>query len=310
MREAVQAHVIIATKGRADQVCDLLDWLSMQTLQPASVVIVGVTQADVDGVVNAPYARRGHVQVLLTDEAGLCLQRNAGIEHLLDSTPPALDHRFFVTFFDDDFRPAFDWLEKCRDTFVANDDVAAVTGHVLADGVHGSSLTDDDAAAYIDRKRMPDKHWASGDEERSLASMYGCNMAFRDLVIRQCRFDENLPLYGWQEDQDYTAQARRFGRTIYTPTCRGVHLGTKSGRVSGLRFGYSQIANPLYLTRKGTMGLRKSARFVLRHLVANTTQGVRAHPLVDYRGRLRGNLMAIVDCLRGRCHPRRVLDLR
>lgn len=310
MRKAVQAHVIIATKGRADQVCGLLDWLSMQTMQPTSVVVVGVTQADVEGVADTPYAREGHVQLLLTGEAGLCLQRNAGIEHLLDSALRAPGHSFFITFFDDDFRPAFDWLEKCRDTFVENDGVAALTGHVLADGAHGSSLTDDDAVAYIDGKRMPDKHWASGAQERSLASMYGCNMAFRDSVILECRFDENLPLYGWQEDQDYTTQARRFGRTIYTPACRGVHLGTKTGRVSGLRFGYSQIANPLYLMRKGTMGVRKSARFVLRHLIANTTQGVRTHPLVDYRGRLRGNLMAIVDCLRGRCDPRRVLDLR
>lgn len=306
----MQAHVIIATKGRADQVRELLHWLSLQTLQPASVVVVGVTQADVEGVVDTPYARAGTVQVLLTEEAGLCLQRNAGIDHLLDSGLIELDPGFFVTFFDDDFRPALDWLERCRDAFVAHDDVAAVTGHVLADGVHGSSLSADDALAYINHQREPARHWASGPQERPLASMYGCNMAFREPVIRQCRFDENLPLYGWQEDQDYTAQASRFGRTIYTPTCRGVHLGSKSGRVSGLRFGYSQIANPLYLTRKGTMGRRKSVRFVVRHLLANIAQGVCNHPLVDYRGRLRGNLMAIIDCLRGRCHPRRVLDLR
>jgi GT2 family glycosyltransferase len=303
--------VIIATKGRADHVRELLDWLSLQTLQPASVLVVGVTQADVEGVAGTPYAKGGNVQVLLTGDAGLCLQRNAGIEHLLDSLLVGSDpDGFFVTFFDDDYRPAFDWLQKCHDIFVANADVSALTGRVLADGVHGADLTDDDAVAYIERKRQPTKHWASGEQERSLASMYGCNMAFRDLVIRQCRFDENLPLYGWQEDQDYTAQAKRFGRTIYTPACRGVHLGSKSGRVSGLRFGYSQIANPLYLTRKGTMGVRKTARFVLRHLLANTAQGVRTHPRVDYRGRLRGNLMALVDCLRGRCHPRRVLDLR
>jgi GT2 family glycosyltransferase len=306
----VQAHVIIATKGRAAQVCELLRWLNLQTVQPASVIVVGVTPDDVEGIAAMPYAA-GNVTVLLTHEAGSCLQRNAGIEHLIDACLIDGDRqRFFVTFFDDDYRPAFDWLQRCRDTFIAHDDVVAVTGHVLADGVHGQSLFDEDALAYIGGKREPEKHWASGDTERVMASMYGCNMAFRDVAIRQCRFDENLPLYGWQEDQDYTAQASRFGRTLYTPACRGVHLGSSSGRVSGLRFGYSQIANPLYLSRKGTMGLRKSARFVLRHLLANGAKGVRVHPRVDYRGRLRGNLMAIVDCLRGRCDPRRVLELQ
>jgi hypothetical protein len=307
----VEAYVIVATKGRAREVYELLDWLSEQTLQPRSVVIVGVESADVAGVETHPYAIGGKLHVLRTQTAGLCIQRNAGLDYLLapDRQAGQVDG-FFVTFFDDDFRPARDWLQHCRDTFLARPDVAALTGRVLADGARGASLSSAEARGYIEGRIAPSKHWASGERERDTGSMYGCNMAFRASVVRYCRFEENLPLYGWQEDQDYTAQARALGRTVYVPACKGVHLGCKSGRVSGMRFGYSQIANPLYLWRKGTMPAGKGARFVLRHLLANSARSLRRNTLVDYPGRLKGNLLAIVDILRGSCHPGRVLELR
>jgi hypothetical protein len=91
-------------------------------------------------------------------------------------------------------------------------------------------------------------------------------MAFTDTVIRQTRFDVNLPLYGWQEDRDYTDMALRLGRVIYFPDCRGVHLGVKSGRTGGGKLGYSQIANPVYLMKKGTMGYKIGLKFIGRAL--------------------------------------------
>ena len=45
---------------------------------------------------------------------------------------------------------------------------------------------------------------------------------------------------------------RAYETTSRANVLRGVHLGNKRGRVSGLRFGYSQIANPIYLLQKGT----------------------------------------------------------
>ncbi|AZO77314.1 hypothetical protein B5U98_17255 [Bosea sp. Tri-39] len=41
---------------------------------------------------------------------------------------------------------------------------------------------------------------------------------------------------------------------------RGVHRAVKRGRTSGLRVGYSQIANTVYLARKGTMRRLRALR--------------------------------------------------
>ena len=90
---------------------------------------------------------------------------------------------------------------------------------------------------------------------------------------------------------------------------RGVHLGNKRGRTSGLRFGYSQVANPLYLRNKGTVGLKWALRLMGGNIAANILGSLKPQGLVDRRGRLKGNLIALGDFVRGRLDPMRVLDL-
>jgi hypothetical protein len=306
----MRAYVIIATKGRPREVTELLGWLDCQTLLPVAIIVVGAEAADIDGLADCPGPGKANRIIVTTDMAGLCLQRNAGFDCIksLENANPS-DSGYFVTFFDDDFRPADDWLKHCAELLDNQPDVVAVTGHVLGDGVHGHPLTSDQARSYIEGRLKPDNHWASGERQVEFQAMYGCNMAFRDRVVMHCRFDEELPLYGWQEDRDFTSQARHYGRTVYTPECKGVHLGISTGRVSGIRFGYSQIANPLYLIGKGTMRRALGAKFVMRHLLANSTRLLHQNSRVDYAGRLKGNLLAISDVVRGRCHPQRVIKL-
>jgi hypothetical protein len=183
-----------------------------------------------------------------------------------------------------------------------------LTGQTLADGVRTEGLTENQATAFLNGEAPPQSHWASGADERDSDSVYGCNMAFIDTVIRAVRFDEALPLYGWQEDRDYTGMAKRLGRVIYFPDCRGVHLGVKSGRTSGIKLGYSQIANPIYLMKKGTMGHKIGLKFIGRALAANIVRSLSDHPFVDYRGRLRGNMRALLDVLLMRSDPRNILN--
>lgn len=303
----LNAYIIIATKGRAAITFELLTWLQRQTLPATHVVVVGSEAKDVTDLDQHPCVLAGLATIKIARQAGSSHQRNVGVDvarqfGLLGEVPS------FAVFMDDDFRPDKTWLEAAERNFRSQPDLVGLTGHVLADGAQGTPLDTEDARVYLRGQKPPEPHWASGDTPRPMDSLFGCNMAFRDTAIRQCEFDEALPLYGWQEDQDYTSQASRIGRNIYTPDCRGVHLGSKSGRTSGLRFGYSQIANPLYLIKKGTMSKRKAYKFIARHLVANTVKSLGRYPTVDYPGRLRGNVRALVDLASGRCDPRRILE--
>jgi len=276
---------------------------------PAFSIIIGTEKSDLEGLDNHPLIQSGQGQLLISPKMGSSAQRNCGLETLKQQGYFAPGHgRFFCSFFDEDYRPDQNWL-KCAAERFEKGDIVGLTGHVLADGVGINGLTEEQAIAFLNDETPPQPHWASGAEERTVDSVYGCNMAFMDTVVQQTRFDENLPLYGWQEDRDYTGMAKKLGRVIYFPGCRGVHLGSKGGRTSGLRFGYSQIANPLYLMKKGTMGYGAGLEHMARNMAANLIRSLtNSRPYIDYKGRLRGNLMAVWDTICLRCNPRRIVD--
>jgi hypothetical protein len=134
-------------------------------------------------------------------------------------------------------------------------------------------------------------------------------MSVRSAAVGELRFDERLPLYGWQEDIDFTCQLRQRGRVVGMNTLQGVHLAAKQGRTSGVRFGYSQVANAVYLVRKGTVPRGFAYRLMVRNIAANVVKSVRPEPYVDRKGRLKGNLLAAYHVLKGRVDPEYILKL-
>ncbi|MEL6979627.1 MAG: hypothetical protein AAGM38_13230 [Pseudomonadota bacterium] len=109
---------------------------------------------------------------------------------------------------------------------------------------------------------------------------------------------------------EFLAQDRLCGgRIVILEAACGVHMGAKSGRSPGLRLGYSQVANPIYLMRKGSMPMKWGLHFMSRNVVANVLKSLMPEPYIDRRGRLKGNCLAIYDFARGRVDPERILSL-
>ena len=87
-------------------------------------------------------------------------------------------------------------------------------------------------------------------------------------------------------------------------------MGVKSGRVAGDRLGYSQVVNPIYMLRKGTMTFSQVAGQIFRNIMSNLARAAKPEPFIDRRGRLRGNLRGFADVLRGRLEPERAAAIR
>ena len=83
----------------------------------------------------------------------------------------------------------------------------------------------------------------------------------------------------------------------------------KSGRVSGVRFGYSQIVNPTYLIRKGSIPRAFGVNLMLRNVAANILRSPWPESFVDRRGRLKGNLIGALHLIQGRIEPEYILQL-
>jgi glycosyltransferase involved in cell wall biosynthesis/GT2 family glycosyltransferase len=286
--------VVVATLGRPDIVtATLKHLLETQTLKPAAVIVSCVVREDAGAAANLPAV------TVVTGRPGLPAQRNAALAAL----PTGID---IMVFFDDDFVAEAEWLAAAARTFRDEPQVVGFTGRVLADGIKGPGLSFDDAVRIVGAvdRFSP---WSRIEPY----SPYGCNMAFRVSAIGDLKFDERLVLYGWLEDRDFGgALAKRGGRLIKCASASGVHMGVKSGRVAGDRLGYSQVVNPIYLLRKGTMTVGQVASHLFRNISSNVAHAARPEPFIDRRGRLRGNLRGLADVLRGRLEPDRAAAIR
>jgi GT2 family glycosyltransferase len=284
--------VLVASCGRPAELGELLDRLDRQTLPPKRVVLSVVDPGDL------PAGAELRATVL-RGAKGSCAQRNRGLDVLI----PDCDVLFIC---DDDYLPSDGALEGMAGLFDMFPDIVGANGRLIADGINSPGIGFEDAVRLVEAadSRPP----ATPKILRDLDGLYGCNMAFRSAAIADARFDEALPLYGWQEDIDFSAQLLPKGRIVASDAFCGVHRGVKGGRTSGVRFGYSQVANPAYLVLKGTMTARKAVGIALGNVVANLVKVWRPEPWVDRWGRVRGNWLAVGDVARGRIRPDRILE--
>jgi GT2 family glycosyltransferase len=284
----------IATLRRPEILAETIDVLARQTRLPDLLVICAGGPEDVDdaSLKNFPAAAR-----MVTGTVGLCAQRNKILSAAAEAD--------IIVFFDDDFFPEPDYLANLERVFLVNPDVVAATGFVLADGVNGPGLSVQQALKIGETGSCAP---AGGAKLIDYYGTYGCNMAFRMETVRHnsVLFDENLPQYGWQEDIDFSLRLAPFGRIVKSRDMRGVHLGVKLGRTSGIRFGYSQIANPVYLVRKGSIAWRYAMNLMWRNLAANLVRSFYPEPWIDRKGRLKGNILALIDITIGRISPLRI----
>lgn len=288
--------VVIASKGRPTELGEMVDHLQRQTVAPAATVF------SVTGPEDLPDLDGAGLDIeVVVGPPGLPAQRNTGMERCLDRVD-------VIAFFDDDYVPSRYALADIQAFFRQAPGAAGLQGRLLADGITGPGVS------LVEALRLVSAHDAAARPDAPLRhapieSLYGCNMIFRADAIGDLRFDEALPLYGWQEDVDFSVRVGARGGLWRAEGPVGVHRGVKGGRSPGVQFGYSQIANPLYLVRKGTMRRRRALIMMARNFAANHGKVLTPEPWVDRAGRVRGNWLALADLVRGRLHPTRILDL-
>jgi GT2 family glycosyltransferase len=294
LESEMKLGLIIASHGRPDFLQKVLTTIMSQRRIPDEIVISAVVFEDIPKTVDTiTNVRR------ILGSTGLTSQRNRGISSLIGTAD-------VIIFIDDDFIVGEDYFLNLESIFELNDSIVGVTGEVIADGADSSGLKFEQglelAEQYSKRAKAP--HFI-----REIPGTYGCNMAFRTSSVGSLRFDERLALYGWQEDLDFSGAMRANGRIVKTNRVWGVHLGTKRGKGSDIRLGYSQIINPAYIASKGNMSIAVALRLTARNFLANLVKSIRPESYIDRRGRLRGNLIGVFHLLTGRLTPEYILQL-
>jgi glycosyltransferase involved in cell wall biosynthesis len=293
--EDLSVVVVIASLGRPELITQMCALMEQQSRAPDLLLFSVVSDADLP-----PGFRESDTIKVLKGNKGLCAQRNTALDYLADRYD-------LIVFYDDDFVPAPSSVARIRTFFATHPDVAGATGNVISDGINTAGIGFDEAQDIL--RRHEERDFSPNCIVMSLVGLYGCNMVYRTAAIGDARFDERLKLYAWQEDVDFAASLRSRGRIVKTFAFSGVHQGVKFGRTPGLKLGYSQVINPSYLARKGTMPRGFALRLIVRNMLANHLKCLKPEPWVDRLGRVKGNWIGLSDLLRGRLTPERIETL-
>ena len=290
--------LVIASHGRPDILQKVLMNLMSQRRIPDEIVISAVVPTDVPKLGTATCNVRR-----IFGSVGLTCQRNRGISFLIDKVD-------LIAFIDDDFIVGDDYFFNMGRIFEQDDSIVGVNGDITADGANSEGFTFEEGLRLMELHRQ--RKVVSFTREITGTYADGCNgiIACRTTSLGPLRFDERLPLYGWQEDLDFCGALLRRGRIVRTNLVWGVHLGEKRGKGSDVRLGYSQMVNPAYIVRKGNMSVTYAFRLAARNFLANLVRSTYPETYVDRRGRLRGNLIGLFHLMIGRLTPEYILKMK
>lgn len=282
----------IPTLGRPEILKGAIDRFSLQSRIPDKIFISPVSDSDVSKI-----TFDGRTLVRVPSDKGLTKQRNAILEAAKDYD--------IIVYFDDDFVIHKDCLKKIEEEFLNNPRTVIAHGTVIVDGAKIGGISFEDACNFTDNATL------DPDARKHSFSTYGF-MAIRMKTAQNnnIKFDEKLIYYSWLEDLDFSRQIVKYGDCVHINNAIGAHLAHSGGRTSGVRFGYSQVANPLYIAAKKTgFSYSKACKMFTKNFIANLIKSIRPEPYIDRRGRLKGNLIAFKDILLGKLDPQRIESL-
>jgi GT2 family glycosyltransferase len=291
--------IVIASKGRPDAVSETIECLHRQTLKPQEIIVVVPSPGDL------PTKQWGENVKYIVGPHGLTAQRNKGIAAIPNEIP-------YVGCFDDDFELKEDYLEQAVAFMNATASIIAFSGKVAANGSISREQATALLASYKSQGSSRGRFFSKGKHH----ILFGCNMIIRRSILNYEQFDENLPFYSYGEDYDLSIRLERYGLIGRFDGCVGVHLETPGGRVREELRGYSFVANNWYFLRKGVMHLplviawtRFWSMCVGKSIVISLCNMLQGNRSLDWRGRLKGHLLALKDIFLGRCDPGRIKEL-
>jgi glycosyltransferase involved in cell wall biosynthesis len=294
----VKTCVVISSLNRPQVLHETVLSLQKQTIAPNAVVLSLCDAASLlRETEKLPLVR------VVQGSRGLTKQRNTGAR----VAPIGAE---YVLFLDDDTELAPNYLESMERLLDQRSEIAVASGVCAADGLRlARALTRAEATTAARGRRCK-------DETEAAEGAYGCNMFVRRSILDKVLFDEDLPLEGWLEDYDFSVRCRKYGLVVWNHGTCVAHLGIqRMVRERGLPIGYSQVANSYYLWRKGVIPsfrilLAKFWLPALRVSLQGTLHGREPWNVIfDYKGRLRGNALALADAARLRLAPDRILGL-
>lgn len=221
--------IIIATYNRKDDLKVCIESILSQEELPDNLIIVDSSDENKDKEEIRNYIKNIksiNIKYIITDKKGSSIQRNIGLDEISENCK-------IVTFLDDDIILEKSYISEIKKAF-KDLSIVGISGFLIRNGSIVNKVPKDTTKKITD-------------------SLYGCNMSFRKDAIADIRFDENLKLYAFMEDWDFSYRIGKKGKMYYIYEARAVHNTSSKGRVNNKKYGFMLIANRYYLHKKNNI---------------------------------------------------------
>jgi GT2 family glycosyltransferase len=265
----------------------LYENLKCQIIKPNEIIIVD--SSDLQDTDYGWFQDNWVLKELYNCEASANIQRNAGIDMLDDKSEIA-------AFIDDDVILENDFFEAISDIYESDRDEQIA-------GLGGFVAGEDEGFKLFHKKPL----FIEGNELYKTEGLYGCNMTFRKKVVENEKFDENLLLYSYLDDTDFSLSASKYGLIVRTKKARLKHLRVSYGRISEVKLGFALLGNTFYVMKKHG----RNRLYIYYHMIFNLmAKALKACFIKERRPRFKGSFIAFKQILSGSFRPQNIKFLK
>jgi len=227
-----RSAVVICTIARAQGTVDCLTSISASDKRPALAVVVDGSDSNEirDALIKFSSVNSFPI-VRISTKAGLPLQRNAGINAVLETDPDVK----IIHFLDDDVTVTQTYFYEIEKVFTEFPDAIIVGGRDLNVSKFRHSLvgniilTHSNFSGSITRAGNNVQNYSENGVKKT-RWLSGYSQSFRTDVLLQHLFDEDIRFYG--EEVDMQVRCSPLGAIYYCPEAKLFHHESQVGRSS------------------------------------------------------------------------------
>ena len=285
--------VVIPTRNRIKELTNTLNFLASNKFFFKKIVIVDSSNTEIKKQIKKN-VRKYSVNIEVVDsEASTCIQRNVGFSFI--------ENHKYIMFLDDDnifFPDAFykmqNFLNNNKDFFgVAFNQVYKYKKNIL-DSFKKNYITNKLGIYNLNNGGLAASGWQSRfvnfKNDKIVQWLPTRAVIYRSKAIKNIRFDQELGVYGYLEDLDFSLQVKKKGNLMVCGAAKYTH--DHSITRPGFQFGKKELRNRYYIVKKHKLNKNLFFFTTFLRMILTFKEGILGN-LNSFK-RLAGNLVALI----------------
>lgn len=220
------SSVVICTKNRQNEILKCIDSIVMQSVKPEEVIIIDASNnLGIEKIIADKLIKDKDIEYkYLHTKSGLTYQRNRGVE---------IASGEIIMFLDDDVILENDYIKEIIRVFENDSEkkIGGIGGNIT--NTHLSKIRferlikklfflSDNGDGFFKHSGSPTRPFRQ-KENLEVECLPGCMMSYRSDVFKNFSFDENMKMYCYMEDCDFSYRVSRKFKNYYVASAKAIH---------------------------------------------------------------------------------------